>query len=332
MRCLALAQAWQDAGGRVVFVTSADARPLEAKLKSGGAQVVLLDPPRTTEDDARQTVGLAREHGASWVVADGYDFGSDYQRVVRGSGLRLLVVDDYGHAERYYADVVLNQNAYADASMYVGREPYTRLLLGTGYALLRREFWGWRGWRRAIPERARNILVTMGGADPHNVSLTVVRALQRVMSPEMAARVLVGPVNPHFESLSRAVRGDNIRLLRHADDMPSLMAWADVAVSAAGSTCWELAFMGLPGALVVLADNQRKIAESVHAAGAAVSLGRHEEAGEGRVAAALTGLFESPAGRRQMSRRGRALVDGLGGARVAAALCSTAVKLTKAVG
>ena len=51
-------------------------------------------------------------------------------------------------------------------SLYVQREPYTRLLLGPRYALLRREFVSWSHSEREIEEVARNILVMMGGSDP----------------------------------------------------------------------------------------------------------------------------------------------------------------------
>ena len=69
--------------------------------------------------------------------------------------------------------------------------------------------------------------------------------------------------------------------------MPQLMAWADLAVSAAGTTCWELAFMGLPMLLVVLADNQRPNATCLDELGVAGNLGWHGELSEDKVRAAV---------------------------------------------
>ena len=45
--------------------------------------------------------------------------------------------------------------------------------------------------------------------------------------------------------------------------MPELMAWADVGVSAGGLTSWELAFMGLPGIVIVTAANQTGVAAAL---------------------------------------------------------------------
>ena len=110
-------------------------------------------------------------------MVDGYQFNADYQRALKAAGFRVLFLDDYGHATHYSADLVLNQNAYANEKMYAARESYTRLLLGTDYCLLRREFSSWRGWKREIAPIGTKILVTMGGSDPENFTTDVVEAL-----------------------------------------------------------------------------------------------------------------------------------------------------------
>jgi UDP-2,4-diacetamido-2,4,6-trideoxy-beta-L-altropyranose hydrolase len=102
--------------------------------------------------------------------------------------------------------------------------------------------------------------------------------------------------------------------------MASLMAWADIAVTGAGSTCWELACMGLPALALVIAENQRAIAEELSAAGVIFNLGSHQEVSAERIASIIDGLLYSSFRRLRMSQRGRALVDGQGAERVAAVL------------
>src|SRR5262249_17829448 len=114
--------------------------------------------------------------------------------------------------------------------------------------------------------------------------------------------------------------GGNSELLYAVDDMPALMAWADVAIAAGGSSGWELAFMGLPAVLVTVAENQRLIAESLQRAGTAVHLGWHTEVTPARIAEAVRELLSDRAQRQCMSQAGRLLVDGKGAARVVAAL------------
>jgi spore coat polysaccharide biosynthesis predicted glycosyltransferase SpsG len=134
----------------------------------------------------------------------------------------------------------------------------------------------------------------------------------------MRPRVVVGAANGNLGSLRREAdrAACPIELLTNVTDMPAVMAWADVAVSAAGSTCWELAFMGLPMLLVISADNQIAIAEGLVKAGTALSLGSHTQLDLSRGMEILAGLLENRPLRFEMSDRGRALVDGLGAQRV----------------
>ncbi len=226
-------------------------------------------------EDAQQVIEIAQAQDTGYVTIDGYHFGAEYQKWLKAAGLRLLVLDDNGHADHYYADVVLNQNIHASDALYPNREPYTQLLLGTRYALLRREFWRWRDWQREIPDVARKVLVTMGGSDPDNVTLKILHALEQVELNGLEVTVVVGGNNPHYDALQAAAQRSQhaVRLEHNVTDMPALMAWADVAVSAGGSTCWELAFLGLPSVVVVLADNQRAIVHGLATVHYAVYLG-----------------------------------------------------------
>lgn len=327
MRCLALAQAWQDAGGHVVFAMTPEAPAIERRLEAEAMEVVHVTASPGSRDDATQTAALARRHDAQWVIVDGYDFGADFQRSVKEATPALLVVDDYGHAGHYCADVVLNQNMHACEDLYARRERDTRLLLGPQYVLLRREFVVRTGLERSYADVARRVLVTLGGGDHDHVTASVVDALSRADIPGLEARIVAGPASSGDESIRQAIdrSSDDVRLLTDVTDMPGLMAWADIAVSAGGSTCWELAFMGLPPLIVVRADNQIEIAAGLDAAGFGINLGESDEASTARLADALARLIQDPRRRQRMGRAGRALVDGKGTRRVLDCLAAESV-------
>jgi UDP-2,4-diacetamido-2,4,6-trideoxy-beta-L-altropyranose hydrolase len=253
---------------------------------------------------------------------DGYHFDANYQQAIKQANLRLLFIDDYGHASHYYADLVLNQNIYAGESLYANREPYTRLLLGTSYALLRREFWKWRGWRREIPEIARKVLVTLGGGDPDNVTLKVIQALQQVEIHGLEAIIVIGGSNPHQETLKTQIANAHcpIQLERNVTDMPALMAWADVAISAGGSTCWELAFMGLPSLILVLAENQQKAVAVLSQQGIMINLGAGTSSEPCYIRQVTAELLPAPHTRHAMMQKSQGIVDGMGAKRTASYL------------
>jgi UDP-2,4-diacetamido-2,4,6-trideoxy-beta-L-altropyranose hydrolase len=319
MRCLALAQSWQDSGGEAIFLT-APLPALEARLKSEGFQTIPSSADAGSAKDAEETEAWARKAACGWVVADGYRFGDDFQRRLKESGRPLLIIDDYGHASHYSAAMVLNQNLYASERFYARREPDTRLLLGTDYVLLRREFLEQRGPRRKFPEKARKILVTLGGSDAPNATKKVLEALQPFEDGEVT--VLAGASNPHFDELTSFARKTSApcRVEKNVVDVPGWMRWADLAVFAGGTTSYEMAFMGVPGLTLVLADNQRRIAEGFSARGASVSLGWHADTTREKIAAALADLRSSAQKRSAMSRLGQEMVDGRGARRVSAEL------------
>lgn len=320
MRCLALAQGWQRGGGQAIFVQAHSTPALENRLRLEGIEMMRVKVVPGSEEDAAQTAQQARACEAAWVVADGYRFGDRWQRQIKAAGLRLLLLDDHAHAEYYSADMVLNQNLNADASLYAAREPYTQLLLGTRYAQIRREFLAWADAPREFPPVARSVLVTLGGSDPKNVTSKVLEALIRL--PDLNGTVVVGGSNPHYDQLAASAsrHGPRIRLERDSSRMAELMAQADFAVAAAGSTTWEMAFMGLPGLLIVVADNQRQPAKDLAEAGLFANLGEPESLMVEQLADHLSRLARDPGLRRTMSRKARVLVDGLGPERVSQAL------------
>jgi UDP-2,4-diacetamido-2,4,6-trideoxy-beta-L-altropyranose hydrolase len=322
MRCLALAEAWQDSGGRVLFAMIAPALSMRERLLKESVGIFEIFEPAGSAEDAKRTAALAREHGATWVVVDGYQFGADYQQTLKSAGVKILFLDDYGHAGHYCADVVLNQNLSAEKIAYEMRGRYTRLLLGLKYCLLRREFNKWREWRREIPSVGHRVLVTMGGSDPENCTLLVMQALAVAEIEGLEARVVVGSSNPRFESLERHARqnAEQIAVWRSVSTMAELMAWADVAVSSAGTTSWELAFMSLPSVLLTFADHQLPVAHAVGMSGAGINLGRFSEIDERAMAKAVRELLADRSLRKEMAANGRALVDGYGAGRVVSVL------------
>lgn len=325
MRSLALAQAWRRRGGAIHYLTHRPAATLRRRLEAAGASVLEIEKRHPVQADlraARERIDRLRRESETlpWVVLDGYHFAADYQRALRSAGCRLLVIDDHAHLPRYHADLVLNHGVHAPRLEYpdCGK---AWLLLGTRYALLRPEFEAWRGFARTVPEKAKKILVTLGGADDGNVTMKVVEAMALLGDAAVEALILAGPLNPHLSELREAASiSPRLRLLSDVTDPAPLMAWADIAVSAAGTTAWELAFMQVPALLLVLAENQVSVAEGLEGFGAAQSFGAASGVGAAAIAQALCDLIHDAPRRRRMAERGRILVDGMGPARVLAAM------------
>jgi UDP-2,4-diacetamido-2,4,6-trideoxy-beta-L-altropyranose hydrolase len=303
---------------------------VEQRLREAGMKVEQLTASAGTAEDAKETGHLAGRENAAWIVVDGYQFPPAYQVALKVSGFKLLFIDDNVHSEPYSADLVLNQNLHASASLYAKREPSTRLLLGLRYAMLRREFRQWRNWQRQIPAAGRKILVTMGGTDPNNLAARVIEAIRQLSNPGVETAVLVGGSSPHLQSVEASIRGQkrSMRLITDASNVAEWMTWADVAIAGAGTTLWEMCFLGLPGILLVAAENQESVAAAADKMGIAWNLGRGTKVTASVIAGKLEELLNSDASRTSQSEKGRELVDGRGAERVVAFLSNLELRRT----
>ena len=326
MRCVALAQACQDSGADVVFALAEGVRQFSERLRSENLTVAEIKAAPGSSDDALKTIGLCREHGCSWLILDGFQFSSGYRESVRNAATHLLLFDDHGEFAPYRCDLVLNANPYASEAMYPTPEPGLRFLLGPDYALLRREF---LDQSLAPPETAkiaRNILVTFGGSDPNNVTLLVIQALQDLGDLALRATVIVGASNPHRAVLRAAVEQfPNSRLLFDVGNMAGLMSSSELAISAGGGTCYELAFLHVPMLLVTMAQNHERTVEAWAGRTAAVNAGWFHLLVRQSLAFQLRKIICNPALRRELATNAAALVDGQGAKRTASAMLNQAV-------
>ena len=319
MRCLALAQAWGEAGGRAAFCAATLAPSLQQRLVDEGFGCITVDAKAGSSTDAEATIATAGSLGAGVIVIDGYQFPVEFHQRLRDAGLKTAAIDDNGEIGSNVDDLVINQNRHASPALYAQRAGHTRLLLGTEYALLRREFRNWQGPPRTFPASARQLLVTLGAADPSNVTADVIACIGTVPAADMEIVVVVGGSNPHADAIAaRAAQLPNCRLLRDpGGEMARLMAAADLAICAGGSTMWEMACMGVPFIPIVIADNQRQAAAAMARDGYPAI----ERGAVPRELPAAVAALAADAGRREaLSRRGRQLVDGRGAERVCAAL------------
>ena len=213
MRMIALGQAWQAQGGEAHFFCAEITPALEQRLASEGFHLSRIHSPLGSQEDLSETILLISETlqadgQNARVVLDGYHFGAEYQLGIKAAGFKLLVVDDYGHADFYHADWVLNQNISACEELYAKRSPATKLLLGPKFAMLRKEFLAYKSWQRETAPVAKKILVTLGGSDPDNVTLKVIQAL---IDLDLHVKVVIGGSNPHLREIENFLHSQNVR-------------------------------------------------------------------------------------------------------------------------
>jgi UDP-2,4-diacetamido-2,4,6-trideoxy-beta-L-altropyranose hydrolase len=318
MRCMALAETWHRTGGET-FLFTADVPPFAAAAAQ--SRGVAIRSHASADDAWSALADWARANAGAWVALDSYDAGPDTHRSIRAAGARLLVIDDVAAHPDVDCDILLNPNIDAERLDYRVAAS-THCCFGPRFALIRDEF-----RRPQAPRRfdlpASRVVVTFGGADVHDQAGRVARLLVRA-APPLHVTIVAGQADGAAGGDDDARDGIHIRFQGVTSEMAGLLASADMAICAAGSTCWELAHLGVPALAVIVADNQIKVATGLHEAGVLRSAGWFDKISDDELASAIDALRRD-VGRGKMSRRGRALVDGLGADRVVEAMRLAAV-------
>lgn len=336
MRCLTLAQLAVQQGARCHFVMSDCPGHLAQAVQAAGHDITLLPPgdipnenycshaewlPRHWHQDAMLTLAVVQACACDWIVVDHYGLDAQWEHAVAAGGTKLLAIDDLAD-RRHVSDVLVDQTYGRDADTYRSWVPATcKILAGSRFAMLRQEFAAGRhdamARRQTFDQNAPRVLVTMGGVDACNIAGRVLQLLADSQLPDTThITVLVGGNNPWQDDVARFATHARmtVELRVDATNVAQIMADSDIAIGAGGTTSWERCCLGLPSVLIVLADNQRFVAQRLGAAGAAEVIGNIESLddalGQG-VQRLLSRSYYF-----EMSRAAAAIVDGQGAGRV----------------
>ncbi len=251
-------------------------------------------------------------------VLDHYERDRTFGRACRRLASCVIVIEDRPEAV-HDCDILVNPATEAGA-----RGCTTQVVLGgPRYALLRPEF---RDARAGSHGDDGSILVLCGYTDEGNVAERIVESLDGAAGVE-TVHVVMGSANAHRDRVRDRLRHAVQPARLHVDPphLVDLMSRAALAVTAAGSTCWELACLGVPMITVVTARNQVQVDRTLREAAASVSVGEVDDTFDVRLRETVAALMIDDARRRRMAAAGRTLVDGDGATRVARAVHARAL-------
>lgn len=319
MRCLTLSDELGRLGHDVVYLCRDYSTSIIDLVKTRGFKVLLVEKPAALEqagipadeaaqiEDARSTLAslkqapwaeadsAASRHLVELLIVDHYGLTGAYQQEVRPHVGLLMVIDDLA-ASAHHCDLLLDQTfGRTDTDYRDLVESDCKLLLGADYSLLRNDFRILRSRSARLKinvGKRQRIFISFGGVDQDNLTGRVLRWLIPQLGTDYRVDVLLGSNAAHLKDVETLLSEmDGYQLHVGVPDVARLMADADVAIGAAGTTSWERCCLGLPSLMVVMADNQQEVSRSLQAAGAALVAGRSESLSEEDLIALLDSLL-----------------------------------------
>ena len=316
MRCLSVADALKEAGIKAEFVL---AEPfMQSLIQSRGYKAHVLN---TSYENLENEIDLLRQldcyKKADAVIADSYYVTEDYFFTLKEK--KTAYIDDY--FSKLPVNLIINYSVYAKEDEYkkVYGNNLPKLLLGPKYAPLRKEFA--EESANKIKHVAKRVLVLTGGSDSLHVALNIAKEVLKSHNKELSFHFVVGMMSDDFDRMKQLEAESEGRIVVHhnVEDMKGLMCSCDMAISAAGSTMYELCSCSVPTINYTLADNQILGALAFEKEGVMKYAGdvRTKEDFFKELYKEAEMLAIDKAGREEMSLRGRKLVDGLGAKRLA---------------
>lgn len=300
-RCQAIAAGAQRRQHEICFFSQSCSAPW---LQQYGVPFQELPQSPDIAEETAAFIALAKHWGADWALVDTYSLDARCYADIHAA-MRSIVIDDFARLP-YEANILLNANLYAPWLDYSAVSA-GQFLLGGQYAILRDEFLK----TPPVPfhGQVKRVLVTMGGSDINQYTPFVLSALREIQVEEIL--VIMGACAQCMEEVQSAASDckSPVRILRAPPNIAELFASCDFAISAAGSTVYELCALGVPAILIEQAENQHLICAYFQQTQYLPALGEYRALPVERLASAAQTLLEDVEKRRHMHKTIQSLVS-----------------------
>lgn len=247
MRCLSLADALKDEHMDVLFVLS-DHTVSDYIRKRGYDSFILNSAWNNYLSGIDQLLSLLDCWGCNWIITDSYYAQEEYFVKIKGKCKSAIITEEIPEDNTAPVDLLINYNLYMNGVQHNLTSVFC--CLGSKYALLRKSF------SKTCSGNGDYILVLSGGSDPMNVVYKIVKCLIEDKRVTRDILVVSGSLNPNLYKLQEL--SNNVSIMIDVTDMAVVMGNARVAISAGGSTLYELAACGVPTITYSFVDNQIK--------------------------------------------------------------------------
>jgi UDP-2,4-diacetamido-2,4,6-trideoxy-beta-L-altropyranose hydrolase len=249
MRCLSIADAASALGLSPVFIL-ADDNAVELVSGKGYEAIVLGTAWNHMDEELPSLLDVIEKRDIKSILIDSYMVTYDYMKRL-SEVVRVSYIDDIDAFEYPVERIICYANYYSKFS-YAKKNNQNKLLLGCKYAPLRQEFKNLPA--KSISDNVNRILLLIGGTDPYHA---LKRMLDALAGAGYTIDVICGRYNADYDYMAGKYQNDEkVNIIRHTDKLIDYMKAADVAISAGGSTLYELCAVGTPTISYAFADNQ----------------------------------------------------------------------------
>lgn len=315
MRCITLALECLRQGSSCVFLLG-DLTCKDMLIKNKLEYINLNRPSDDWEQEIKDIRYIIAQENITHLVVDSYTVTEKYLSELKQS-LYVVYMDDFC-TRVHDVNAIVNSSQWPEQSTLQEkyRDTDVKVLAGTNFAPLRREFYG--AYQRICKEK--QIMITTGGTDPFHVAKRVVELLRKNhMFDEYKIIVIAGKLCEDIQELHlMAESDDRLRIKSNVSNMAEIMKESCMAVTAGGMTVYELCACGIPMVCFSFSDDQLGFAKKFDKRGVLLYAGdaRFQEDTPQNIVCKLEWLIVSEKFQKESREKMHELVDGKGAARI----------------
>ncbi len=291
-------------------------RHVEEKITSRGFRAFILPNERSLQHELLEFLAQKRPH----ILV--FDHPGDFEplcRTLKSSCPHLFMVAlDHFVMDNEYVDVIINLFNH-HPTLKVPTSHRVRYYEGVKYSIIRKGFDGYHNFRKSIPARAKDVMVSFGGSDPMSNTLRVMEALKTDFPKDITFHFVLGTSFIQKERIKEFSQQLERRseFYENLNSIEEIMYRCDLGLVGGGTTMLEMACLGVPAIIIAQSANEARFADYLAELGVVISLGVGEEVKAEAIFKALVGLAKDHSARERMSMAGKELIDGRGRERIA---------------
>ncbi|XCN73778.1 MAG: acylneuraminate cytidylyltransferase [Candidatus Electrothrix aestuarii] len=190
--------------------------------------------------------------GSDLIINDILDTEDSFMRALTEAGVVSVNFEDLGTGASKATYVI---NSMYDAP--AGQVP-SNVLSGIDYCCLRDEFYSVFPRESTSTKDVRNILLLFGGTDPAGLTLKILHWLDQIEGDwEVTVILGIGFVHEDEVVSFAGQANHHIEIVRKTKIISRYMSEADIAITSAGRTVYELGSLGIP--VLSVAANEREM-------------------------------------------------------------------------
>jgi len=307
-RSVTIAEAMREKGYKIIFIINRNNSAIQ-ELKSRKFSYTLIPMFDLHHDYSNKILDVLNSRNCITVIIDMREYGEQISKNFMKTNLNVILLDD-AWCKNAYADLIFNGTMIKKYHKYKKININSKIFVGLKYWIINNEFKKHQKKLNDIYDKKKyNVVISVGGADPNELSLFIVKALYNISNIKIT--IIIGPFFKNLAKLHKFVKNKkNIRMVISPKKIWNEFLKGDLVISGAGNTLFELTAQKIPTICISTVEHQIPYAKMFASKDFAINLGFWRNLTPDLIRHTLTNILNDKIKRRKMSNVANTILDG----------------------